>query len=115
MSTDLNPNTNPLHIKKYRRIIKILLIILFGVLVGFLYSQIKPDTKVTTQKFTRPTPDMNKEPESPTAYAQVDSLKTMSTSDEIAAIEADLESTNLDSLFLETPAIEAELSAFSAP
>lgn len=60
---------------------------------------------------TRPPLESNKEPETPTATAQTDSLNTMSTSDEISTIEADIESTNLDSLDSELVQIETELNA----
>lgn len=89
---------------------KAIFIIVILILIGGVYWYIqthKPEIVTTIP--LRPTPEMNKEPESPTAYAQVDSLNTMSTSDELGAIEADLESTNLDSLTREFNAIEAEL------
>lgn len=63
----------------------------------------------TTPEPTRPTAEMNKEPETPTATAQVESFGAMSTSDELGAIEADLESTNLDSLDAELTQIDTEL------
>lgn len=59
----------------------------------------------------RPTAEMNNEPESTTAEAQTESFGAMSQSDEIGAIEADLESTNLDSLENELIQIETELEA----
>ena len=45
------------------------------------------------------------------ARADVNALETVSTSDEIDAIEADLEATDLDSLDAELDAIDAELEA----
>ena len=59
----------------------------------------------------RPTAEMNNEPESTTAEAQTESFGAMSQSDELGAIEADLESTNLDSLETELIQIETELEA----
>lgn len=59
----------------------------------------------------RPTAEMNKEPETTTATAQVESFTVMSTSDELSTIEADLESTNLDSLEAELQQIEIELES----
>lgn len=59
----------------------------------------------------RPTAESNNEPESTTAEAQTQSLSVMSTSDELPAIEADLESTDLDSLELELTQIDSELKA----
>lgn len=89
---------------------KIVFIIVILILISGIYWYIqthKPEVVTVTP--VRPTPEMNKEPESPTAYAQVDSLNVISTSDELGAIEADLESANLDSLTREFNAIEAEL------
>lgn len=91
---------------------KVVTIVVVSILVSGIYWYIqthKPEIITTIP--TRPTPEMNKEPESSTAYAQVDSLNTMSTSDELGVIEADLESTNLDSLTREFNAIEAELES----
>ena len=59
----------------------------------------------------RPTPEQNNEPESTTAEVQTEVMQTTSTSDELGAIEADLEATNLDSLNSEMNAIDAELNA----
>ena len=59
----------------------------------------------------RPTYETNKEPESTTAKAQVDTLGVMSTSDELGAIEADLESTSLTNLDTELIPIDQELEA----
>jgi uncharacterized Zn finger protein len=59
----------------------------------------------------RPTAEMNKEPETTTATAQVEAFNTMSTSDEISSIEADLDSTNLVNLEIEMQQIDAELDA----
>lgn len=53
----------------------------------------------------------NNEPETVRADADVQILETVSTSDTIEAIEADIESTNLDSLENELNMIEAELDA----
>lgn len=62
----------------------------------------------------RPTAAENNEPESTTAEVQTESLQVLSTSDEIDAIEADLESTDLDELDTELTTIEAELEAETA-
>ena len=52
---------------------------------------------------------INKEPETPRNDADIQALKTVSSSDELYAIEADLESTNLDTLEAEVEIIESEL------
>ena len=108
---DLNPDLNPNTIKKYRQIVRAIIVVLVLLAIWSIYwFFIKEKEEIVAPIPLRPTPEMNKEPESPTAYAQVGSLNTMSTSDELGAIEADLESTNLDSLLFETIAIEAELN-----
>lgn len=55
----------------------------------------------------------NEEPETPRAAADVQILETLSTSDELGAIEADLESTNLGTLDSELSTIENELDSLS--
>lgn len=95
--------------------ILILVSILFIVLVGlYLWSQSLQNESasvVPEQTTERPTPEDNNEPESTRAEAETTSLGIMSTSNEIGAIEADLESTNLDTLDAEMQAIETELDA----
>ncbi len=54
---------------------------------------------------------VNAEPETPRAQVDEIILNTVSTSDEISAIEADLESTNLDTFDNELIQIEAEMGA----
>lgn len=53
----------------------------------------------------------NNEPETPRAEADAQILETVSSSDSLDAIEADIESTNLDSLDTELTSMEAELNA----
>ncbi len=85
-----------------------LLIILGGLFLWYKASQLTPAQTLTP---TRPTDEMNNEPESTTAEAQTESFAAMSTSDEVDAIDADLESTNLDSLDSDLNQIDAELEA----
>jgi hypothetical protein len=54
-------------------------------------------------------PPANNEPETPRADADIQILRTVSSSDELSAIESDLESTNLDSLDKELELIENDL------
>lgn len=54
----------------------------------------------------------NNEPETPRATADVQILETMSPSDELSAIEADISTTKLDTLDTEMSTIAAELSEF---
>ncbi len=83
-----------------------LLVILAGLIYWYFVMQ-APVVVVETP--TRPTLETNKEPETTTATAQTESFNAMSTSDEISAIEADLESTNLTGLDTEMQQIDTEL------
>jgi hypothetical protein len=56
---------------------------------------------------------LNNEPETPRAVADAEILSTLSPSDDLGAIEADLMSTNLDSIESDLTAIDAELDAVS--
>lgn len=56
------------------------------------------------------TPPRNAEPETPRADADIQILRTVSGSDEISSIEADLLSTNLDALDRELELIENDLA-----
>jgi hypothetical protein len=85
-----------------------LLVILISLFFWYKASQVVPAPLPIP---VRPTAEMNNEPESTTAEAQTESFGAMSTSDEMDAIEADLESTNLDSLESELIQIETELNA----
>lgn len=53
---------------------------------------------------------VNNEPETPRAVADQEIFETLSPSDELEAIEADLNSTNFDSLDTDITTIDAELS-----
>ena len=55
---------------------------------------------------------INNEPETPRATADIQILETMSPSDELSAISADIESTKLDTLDTEIQTIDSELSEF---
>lgn len=78
---------------------------------GFYWYKSQQVAPTTTPPPLRPTLETNREPETPTATAQVESFGALSTSDEITTIEADLESTNLDTLDSELNDINAELRA----
>ncbi|MCB9816587.1 hypothetical protein H6786_04300 [Candidatus Nomurabacteria bacterium] len=88
-----------------------LLIVILGGMYYWLSTMNQPAPAPVAPVVERPTPEENNEPESTTAEAQTEVLTTVSTSDEISAIEADLESTDLDSLDAELDAIDAELDA----
>jgi flagellar basal body-associated protein FliL len=95
-------------------ILVLLIVLLISVLGGMYYWFTLMQKNSTTPIIVpslRPTPEMNNEPESTTAEAQVEALEIVSTSDEVPAIEADIENTDLNSLDAELDAIEAELEA----
>ncbi len=90
------------------------IIVMLVLILGGLYlwgSTLGPAPMNTDDGSTRPTAEENNEPESNTADAQVQALETVSTSNEIDAIEADLEATNLDAIDMELGTIDAELGA----
>lgn len=98
--------------KTVSTLILLLALALIGILAGIGYwYYLGQKAETAPEVVTRPPLERNKEPETPTATAQTDSLNTMSTSDEISTIEADIESTNLDSLDSELIQIETELNA----
>jgi hypothetical protein len=90
--------------------IVVLFIALAVILVGMFYwynlGEVVP---AEDNAPLRPTAEMNKEPETTNAVAEVDSFSALSTSDELSAIEADLESTNLDGLEAELGQVETEI------
>lgn len=92
-------------------IIIILFLILGAISAGLFYWYKLGNIPVVVETTMRPTYETNKEPESTTAKAQVDTLGVMSTSDELGAIEADLESTSLTNLDTELIPIDQELEA----
>lgn len=85
-----------------------LFVLLIGLFLWYKASQLPVTLPAPTTN--RPTAEMNNEPESATAEAQTESFGALSTSNEIEAIDADLESTNLDSLESELIQIETELN-----
>ena len=66
---------------------------------------------LTEQAVEVPTPIVNNEPETPRAEADIQILKTLSPSDELSAIEADLYSTDNNSLDADLTTIDAEFEA----
>jgi len=94
-------------------IISILVIALLAIFagLGYWYYTVMSTPTITTPTPTRPSLEMNNEPESTTAEARTQTLDVVSTSDEIEVIEADILSTNLDDLDAELTAIDTELNA----
>jgi flagellar basal body-associated protein FliL len=92
---------------------------LFGVIIGLLFvalvlvlgglmfwNYLLIPAPITIDTTERPGADINQEPESTTAQAQADAAATLSTSNELPAIEADLLSTDLSSLETELTSID---------
>lgn len=110
-STDINVQAEDIAIKESKgAFIIILVVALLVILVGlfFWYKSTQNFLEPITVPI-RPTAEMNQEPETTNAEAQVDSFGVLSTSDELSAIEADLESTDLTNLEIELQQIDAEL------
>ena len=90
-----------------------LLIVLLLAVLGGMYRwsvMLNRDVPIITTGL-RPSAAQNNEPESTTAEAQTEAYGVVSSSNEVPAIEADVEGTNLDSLDSELNAIDAELDA----
>ena len=85
------------------------LILLVVIILGGLYlwgqSLVKTDPAFQERVI------INDEPETPRAIADTKILETLSPSDDLGAIEADLNSTNLDSIDADMTTIDAELNA----
>ena len=90
-----------------------ILILLFAILAALLggiyywYTILMSEPIATTP--TRPTAEMNNEPESTTAEARTESTDVVSTSDELDALQADIESTRFDDIDDGFAAIETEI------
>lgn len=91
-------------------VLGVLIVLLVLILGGlYLWSTTLTPAPLPAPVATRPTAEENNEPESTTADAQVQALETVSTSDTLEAIDADIEATNLDAIDNELGAIDAEL------
>lgn len=99
--------TNPHH--SQTGVVLGILIVLLVIILGGLYlwgASLSKESALPT------VPEIiNDEPETPRADADVQMLKTVSPSDELDAIEADLESTNLDILGTEIDTLDNELNS----
>ncbi len=103
MPRDLN-ETHHGHVGPILGILVMALVIILGGL--YLWGGMLAEEEAQTE-----TPIVNNEPETPRATADAEILETLSPSDELDAIEADLISTNLDSLDADMTAIDAELGS----
>jgi flagellar basal body-associated protein FliL len=112
-SSNINVSAEDITIKDSKgAFIIILVVALLVILVGLFFWYKSTQTLLApVDTPLRPTAEMNQEPETTTATAQVESFGALSTSDEIGAIEADLESTDLTNLEIELQQIDAELEA----
>lgn len=90
-----------------------ILILLFAILLALLggiyywYTILMSEPIIAPA--TRPTAEMNNEPESTTAEARTGATDVVSTSDELDAIQADIESTRFDDIDDGFTAVENEL------
>lgn len=91
--------------------IGILITLLAMVFIGlYIWGQMMASETIPTgPTIQRPTAAENNEPESTTAEARTEVLNVVSTSDELSAIEADLEATMMGDIESDISAIEAEL------
>jgi hypothetical protein len=91
-----------------------LVILLIALLLGILYvwGSVLTHDGITQTAPTAQKPLINNEPETPRMTADVQALNTLSSSDELSAIRADLESTSLNSIDTDMQSIEAELGTF---
>lgn len=103
-NTETYTETNESHLGPILAVLLIVLVLILGGL--YLWgAQLSKDMGTTPQS-TR----VNNEPETTRAEADTAIFSTVSTSNTIGAIEADLMSTNLDELDTEINAIEAEVN-----
>ncbi len=90
-----------------------ILILLFAILLALLggiyywYTILMSEPIIAPA--TRPTAEMNNEPESTTAEARTGATDVVSTSDELDAIQADIESTRFEDIDDGFTAVENEL------
>lgn len=101
------PEDSLIHHTHFGPILGVLLIALALILGGLVFWGSRLPHEVPNLEESIP----NNEPETPRATADAQILETLSPSDELDAIDADLSSTNLDSLDTELNTIEAELGS----
>lgn len=108
--SDLNEHSSIITAPLLFTLAVLLVLILAGMFYWFTVVNSDPVTPQVIE-VERPTPEENNEPESTTAEAQVETMQAVSTSDELSAIESDIEGTLLDNIDDELEAIEAEIEA----
>lgn len=88
-------------------ILAVLVALLILLAIGlYLWGRALPETIDTPPPFT---PSANREPETPRAQADIQILRTVSNSDELTSIDADLGSTHLEGIDAELELIERDL------
>ncbi len=97
-------NKKPVHTGPVLAVLVILLLLVLGGL--YLWG-----STLKTEESPSEQPIVNAEPETPRAIADQEILETVSPSDDLGAIEADIESTNLDILDTEFNTVQAELDS----
>lgn len=100
-------DANHSHVGPILGVLIVVLIIILGGL--YLWGSMLNETETQVQTVQRVIP--NNEPETPRAEADRQIMDTTSSSNELDAIYADLESTNLSDLDGELNQIDAELNA----
>ena len=96
--------------KGFGLVLGLLFVVLLLILGGMYYWFVSVQP-ATLESYGRPTAEENKEPESTNARAGADALTTLSTSNELEAIRADIESTDIQGINSDMQAIEAEITA----
>ncbi len=107
---------SPSHLGPILGVLIVVLVLILGGLYlwgSMLVNQTIPNSYVEDLPAPRVPTEIkeNNDPENANARADLSSLQTVSTSNEIDAIEADIEATDLDTLDAELNAIDAELEA----
>jgi zona occludens toxin (predicted ATPase) len=102
---ETNPNTSLVSGPILILLFAILAALLGGIYYWYTILMSEPLTAIPT----RPTAEMNNEPESTTAEARTDATDVVSTSDELDALQADIESTRFDDIDDGFAAIETEI------
>lgn len=92
-------------------IIILLFLILVAILAGLYYWYVLVTKPEMIDTLLRPTIEQNNEPESTTAEARTGTTDVVSTSDEIDALKADLDSTQFEDIDTLVAPIESELNS----
>lgn len=92
-------------------ILVLLFLILVAILGGLYYWYLLVTKPEMLDTLTRPTAEQNNEPESTTAEARTGVTDVVSTSDDVGAIQADLDSTQFEDIDTLTAPMESELNA----